>query len=207
MRDFRLYVILDNALTKKILKTAEDTLSAGADVIQFRFEGLTTKKAIDISKKLRSVAHKSKALFIVNNRLDIALASDADGVHLGQEDLPVSIARGIIGKQKIIGLSCHNRKEIISANRESVDYISIGPIFKTKTKPQYKPVGIGLLRQLDKINKINPVVVIGGIKISNLRRIIQSGIKRVAVCSAIIKSRDIYKTTNKFKKLVESPSA
>lgn len=202
MRDFHLYVILDNRITKQILKSAQDVVSAGADVIQFRFKDLATKQAIRISKQLKSIAHKRKARFIVNDRVDIAFASSADGVHLGQQDLPVRMARNLLGKNKIIGLSCHNRREIISAANEPIDYISIGPVFETPTKPQYHPIGTKLIGEFNRIFKRIPILAIGGITTSNLEIITGIGINRVAVCRAILKSKNIYQTTKKFKRLL-----
>ncbi len=132
---------------------------------------------------------KISKLFIINDSLDIACACGADGVHLGQEDFPLKLARKILGKHKIIGISCHNLAQAIKAQRQGADYIGIGPIFKTPTKPEYKAIGLKVLRELKNIIKI-PYFAIGNIDQSNIKEIIACKTKRIAVCRAILKAKD-----------------
>lgn len=131
-----------------------------------------------------------KALYIINDRLDIAQAARADGVHLGQDDLPVKAARAILGPHRIIGKSCHSLKQAIQAEREGVDYVSIGPIFKTPTKPGYRPAGLKVLRETCQRLKL-PIVAIGGINTDNIESVRKAGARLIAVVRAICKARDI----------------
>jgi len=153
-----------------------DKLSAKADVLKF---------AIKLAKYLAL----TKTLFIVNDYVDVAVACGADGVHLGQDDLSLKQARKILGKNKIIGLSCHNLRQALKAQKEGADYIGIGPIYMTVTKPEYKPIGLEVLRELK--GKINiPYFAIGDIHAGNIKEITAAGTKRVAVCRAILKTLD-----------------
>lgn len=135
---------------------------------------------------------KNKALYIINDRLDIAQSAQADGVHLGQDDLPVKAARAILGPHKIIGKSCHSLKQAIQAEREGVDYISIGPIFKTPTKPGYRPAGLKVLKETCHRLKI-PIVAIGGINMDNIKLVRNAGARLIAVVRAICKARNVAK--------------
>ncbi len=133
---------------------------------------------------------RGKTLFIVNDYLDIAVLSKADGLHLGQADLPLRQARSILGKDKIIGISCHNLRQALKAQKEGADYIGIGPVYATVTKPEYSPIGINILKQLKGKIKI-PYFAIGNINKSNIRKIVSAGARRVAVCRAILGSKNI----------------
>lgn len=135
---------------------------------------------------------KDKALYIINDRLDIAQSAQADGVHLGQDDLPVKAARAILGPQRIIGKSCHSLKQAIQAEREGVDYISIGPIFKTPTKPGYRPAGLKVLKETCRRLKL-PIVAIGGINTDNIKLVRNAGARLIAVVRAICKVRNTAK--------------
>lgn len=151
-----------------------DKFSAKADILKF---------AIKLAKHLAS----TKTLFVVNDYVDVAVACGADGVHLGQEDLSLKQARKILGKNKIIGLSCHSLPQALKAQKEGADYIGIGPIYATATKPEYKPIGLKTLRKLK--GKINiPYFAIGDIHAGNIKEIITSGARRIAVCRAILKA-------------------
>ena len=144
----------------------------------------------------RSTGHKIKkllkgknVLFIVDDRVDLACCLNADGVHLGQDDIRVDQARKILGKKKIIGFSTHSISQLRSAVKKDVDYISIGPIFSTPTKPDYKAVGLDLIKSAVSLTKI-PLVVIGGINEKNIKEIVEAGVQRVAVVRAILSSQD-----------------
>ena len=209
---FKLYCILDYATVapgKSIVTRAKEIIAGGADVVQLRFKpadyaGRKTKPQPNLGKVIkdaRRIAHlskKHKVLFIINDRVDIALSSDADGVHLGQEDLPVSYARKLLGGNKIIGISTHSVKEALKAQEQKADYISLGPIFKTPTKPEYSAQGLMLIRKLRTRLRV-PFLAIGGINLRNLEQILNAGAKRVAVVRAICKSKNIAKTIKQFK--------
>jgi len=185
------YLILDiPTLKERSLKYIYSIISSRhIDLIQLRDkQGAKSdllKLAIKLSKRLRG----SGTLFIVNDYVDLALASGADGVHLGQNDLSLKEARRILGKDRIIGISCHNLAQALKAQNEGADYIGIGPIYATVTKPEYKPIGLKTLRKLkDKIEI--PYFAIGDIRQGNIRKIISAGARRIAVCRAILKADD-----------------
>ena len=195
MRDFRLYVIIDKktSLCRKgrdLVYVAREAIAGGADVIQLRDKGSSDREIVEAGRAIRKAVGKDKAVFIVNDRPDIALAVGADGVHLGQDDIPVMAARSILGKDKIIGLSTHSLEQAAEAQNSGADYIGVGPIFSTPTKPDYKAVGLELIEKIKGINGI-PFVAIGGIDESNIGDIIAAGGLRVAVVRAVCSAEDI----------------
>lgn len=170
-------------LTLKEIVTS--ALRAGVRCIQYREKDKARRDIYREALILKKLTNEFGAAFIVNDYADIALAVNADGVNLGQEDLPLKETRKILGKGKIIGVSTHNIDEAIAAEAGGADYIGFGPIFHTATKDAGKPKGIAALREIKKLIKI-PVVAIGGINIENLRSVIDSGADAAAVSSAII---------------------
>jgi len=195
-----LYAIIDNLLRPSVSDTeiAEKILAGGAKILQLRGKGLSSKELLRQAREIRVLARKAGALFIVNDRADIALLSDADGVHLGQDDLPIAEARKILGKDRVIGISTHNIEQAIKAEYEGADYIGFGPIFETKTKADAEEAkGLQALREVKKSVNI-PVVAIGGIILENVVDVISAGPDAVAVISAIVKADDIEETTRRF---------
>jgi len=168
-------------------------------------ESLTDKELLKQAIKLRKITRTHKVLFIINNRIDIALLSNADGVHLGETDCSVRDARRILGSDKIIGATSHSIKEALDAQRNGADYISVGPMFSSPTKPHLKPAGFSYLKEVAKKIHI-PYVAIGGITASNLPVLLKTHKKlfkqplRVAVSSGILSSKDIYKETRRLRK-------
>lgn len=202
LKDSRLYLILDKPTCgakdeKTILKKA---LQGGVDIVQLRDKTSSTKTLMRTAQALKKIAHKLNIPFIINDRLDIALAINADGVHLGQDDLPVSAARKILGKKKIIGLSTHSLKEVKAAQKEPIDYIGFGPVFKTATKPDLAPKGIEMLKAALKASEL-PVFPIGGIEESTLSAIISKkiNITCAAVCRPICISNNPKQSAQKLK--------
>lgn len=172
----------ESCLTLK--ETVILALNAGVRCVQYREKDKSRRDIYREALMLRKLTNEFNAVFIVNDYIDIALAVNADGVHLGQEDLPLREARKILGK-KIIGISTHSIEQAIEAEQGGASYIGFGPIFHTATKDAGKPKGIGALREIKKNIKI-PVVAIGGINAENLESVIASGADAVAVSSAII---------------------
>lgn len=162
----------------------EELCAGGADVIQFRDKTLLAGELVRLGKRLVMITRKAGVLLIVNDRPDVALAIDADGVHLGQDDLPVAVARQILGSSKLIGRSTHNLSQALQAETDEADYIAVGPLFATPTKPDYPPVGLGLIREVQARVRV-PVVVIGGIDAANLDQVLEAGAVRVAVVRAV----------------------
>jgi thiamine-phosphate pyrophosphorylase len=200
MREFRLYAITDRLCSRsKDLEEIADSLArGGADIIQLREKLLSTKELIRVGLKVRKITRRYGALLIVNDRVDVAYAIDADGIHLGQDDLSLKFARMIFNKKKIIGLSTHSLTQAISAQRLNADYIGVGPVFVTPTKPEYRPVGLKLVNKVNKAVKV-PFVAIGGINEENLEYVIKAGASRVAVVRALMNVNNIYNATKSFK--------
>ncbi|HYA31419.1 MAG TPA: thiamine phosphate synthase [Thermodesulfovibrionales bacterium] len=172
-------------------------LDAGAGWIQYREKEKNRREAYYEAVKLRGMTRKAGALFVVNDHADIALAVDADGLHLGQDDLPLNEARRVVGK-RIIGISTHSLPEAILAQEEGADYIGFGPVFRTSTKDAGEPKGVELLHEIRRHVKI-PVVAIGGISLENLSSVLDAGADGVAVASAIFRG-NIHENVRSFMK-------
>lgn len=200
MKNFKLYAIIDRKTCGKrnLVYVAKEAIAGGADVIQLRDKEANAGELIKLGRTLRNLTRRHRILFIINDRPDIAKAVDADGVHLGQDDLPIETARSILGKDKIIGLSTHSVSQAQDAQRSGADYISVGPIFATPTKPEYKAVGVDLIKKIRNKIKI-PFVVIGGINESNIDEVLTAGAKRVAVVRAVCGARDIRRAAKHLK--------
>lgn len=192
MKDFKLYVIVDKKACgqRDLVYVAKEAIAGGADVIQLRDKEAATKTLIENGRSIRALTRKTEVLFIINDRSDIAKAVDADGVHLGQDDLPIEVARSILGRGKIIGLSTHSLLQAKAAQKNGADYIGVGPIFTTPTKPEYKAVGVDLIKKVRGEIEI-PFVAIGGIDESNIDEILAAGASRVAVVRAVCGAKDI----------------
>lgn len=162
-----------------------NVLKAGIKFIQYREKDKTRRQLYEEALELRRLTHSFNATLIINDHADIALAVDAEGVHLGQEDLPLKEARKIMGR-KIVGISTHNIKQAKAAEAGGADYIGFGPIFHTTTKDAGIPVGVDNLRII-KQNVNIPVIAIGGINLDNIESVINAGADAVAVATAILK--------------------
>lgn len=186
----RLYLILDKpTFGQRSLENIYSALKGKIGLIQLRDKQSTKALVLDLAIKLSKRLNRSKTLFIVNDYVDVAIASGADGLHLGQDDLSIKDARRILGKDKIIGISCHNLAQALKAQSQGADYIGIGPIYATATKPEYKPIGLEILRQVKGKIKI-PYFAIGDIHSGNITGVVASGAGRIAVCRAILKAAD-----------------
>lgn len=193
------YLILQPEFIKDdIFTLTKKFLDIGIKIIQYRNKTATTKKFYLDALKLRKIC--KDATFIINDRVDIALAVGADGVHIGEKDLPLDVVRKILGEKRIIGFSTHSLKEAIKAQNIGADYISIGPIFKTTTKADaHKPVGLEILEKIRKRIKI-PIVAIGGINLENAKKIISYKVDAICSISEVFKS-DPVNTAKKFQEL------
>jgi len=181
-------------------------LNSGIDIIQLRDKKGEKKDLLKLAKKISAFFLKSKTLFIVNDYPDIAIESGADGLHLGQDDLSFVEARKILGKNKIIGLSCHSIEQAREAQELGADYIGIGPIYATVTKPEYKPIGLEALCRLKGQIKI-PYFAIGDIHHGNIKGVILSGSRRAAFCRAILNSPDPAKSALQLKEILKNDAA
>ncbi|MFC1482776.1 thiamine phosphate synthase [Candidatus Margulisiibacteriota bacterium] len=172
------------------LKKARFTLRRGCKVIELRDKKSIKKKVLKKAKQFRKLTRRYKAYLIINDYLDIALLSDADGVHLGQYEIPIQEARKILGEGKIVGRTTHSYRQARGAEKEGADYVGFGPLYKTPTKPDYKPIGLRGIKKVVKKLKI-PVFCIGGINESTVDDVINAGGRNVAVVRGYRKVKEI----------------
>jgi thiamine-phosphate pyrophosphorylase len=188
-----LYVILDPSvcLGRSLRDVLTQSAAAGAGIFQYRNKTTSMKEAYAEALILKKTAAGAGVLFIVNDRCDLALAVDADGVHLGQDDLPFAYARRLMGPGKLIGLSTHRADQVKEADQLRPDYIGFGPIFTPSSKRDHDPVvGLEGLRQVRPLTKL-PIFAIGGIQVDQVQAIRQAGADGVAVISAVLKAADV----------------
>lgn len=191
------YVILDPSVVKGIpLKVAEDVLAGGARIIQWRDKVRDKGDQIIECEYLRGLCDQYEAFFIINDHVDLAIASRADGVHLGQHDLPVNIARTLLGPNMIIGKSNALVNEALEAQSQGSDYVAVGAIFPTQTKSNTRPAGLETLTRVRQIVSC-PIVAIGGIKESNAAKVIEAGADSIAVITAVLHTDDPRKATRR----------
>jgi len=204
LKESHLYVIIDKKISGKrsIFSIANKIKTQGADIIQLRDKGSEKETIIRDALGLRRLLLNTQNLFIINDYLDVAKIVDSDGIHLGQDDASIGIARRILGKDKIIGVSCHNLKQAIQAQNRGADYISIGPIYPSLTKPEYRSIGLDLIKKLKGKIKI-PFFVIGGINQDNINEILLFGAKRIALCRAILQAKNISSSVKAFSKILQ----
>ena len=195
-----LYLILDSQASRArpLVEVLKEAASAGARIFQFRDKTSSPLEMYRQATHLREVAAGLGVLFLVNDRCDIALAVDADGVHLGQEDLPLNLARSLLGPGKLIGISAHRADQVTEATRGGADYIGFGPIFQTTSKPDHEPVvGLTGLREIRALTPL-PVFAIGGVSTGSVEQAVAAGADGVAVISAIMDTADIAGTVRAF---------
>jgi thiamine-phosphate pyrophosphorylase len=167
----------------------EAVCKGGADAVQLREKGLPAKELIRLAKDLQSICDRYGAFFLLNDRVDVALAANVDGVHLGQEDVPARFARELLGHRKLLGVSCHSTAQALAAHGDGADYVSCGPLFATPTKPGRPAVGLDLITQYKRIVRA-PFVAIGGVDTSNVDEIVRLGADRVAVVRYVCAAPD-----------------
>ncbi|WP_434509611.1 thiamine phosphate synthase [Desulfitobacterium sp. AusDCA] len=191
-----------HSLGRSNIKVAQDILGAGVKILQYREKNKKAKQMFEECLILREMTREAGALFIVNDYLDIALAVDADGVHVGQDDLPVPCVRKIVGPSKIIGVSTHSPEQAQKAVTDGADYIGVGPIYATQTKTDVcAPVGLEYLRYVaENINL--PFVAIGGIKKHNLAEVLRNGARTIALVTEIVGSPDIKGTIHELQQII-----
>jgi thiamine-phosphate pyrophosphorylase len=165
------------------IKVARSACEGGARIIQYRDKESSRKDMLRISDEIREITRKFNSLFIVNDFIDIALMSQADGVHLGQDDIPIVRAREMTPRDFIIGVSTHSLEQAIEAEKNGADYIGIGPVFATPTKDNYSPIGLSVVEQVIKNVNIS-VVAIGGLNLENLDGLIEIGVRNAAILRA-----------------------
>jgi thiamine-phosphate pyrophosphorylase len=204
-RSLALYVIPDRKMGKgrDLLTQARSALAGGATAIQLRDKELPGRDLYELAVRMKALCSEYGALFIVNDRLDVALAADCDGVHLGQEDLPVSAARRIVPPGFIIGASAHTPEEALKAERDGADYLGAGAVYPTGSKGDAHTIGIEGFRRVVKSTKL-PVVAIGGIDAKNTREVIAEGACGISVISAVVSQEDIEAAARSLRRTVDS---
>ncbi len=183
----RIHVLTDTALQDRFthLELARLAVRGGADVVQFRQKQGATRELIETARGMRAVCREAGVAFVVNDRIDVAMASDADGVHLGQEDFPIPLAREILGPERIIGGSASDPEEAGICVEEGADYVGFGPVFPTASKDDAGPVsGLEVLRELAETCPV-PIVAIGGINEDNTADVMNAGAHGIAVISSV----------------------
>jgi thiamine-phosphate pyrophosphorylase len=191
--EFDLYVVTGPAQSRGrgFEEVVRDALAGGAGAIQLRAKELVTRETLEVAKNLRALTADTGSLFVVNDHVDVALACGADGVHLGQNDLPIPEARRIVGPDLILGASCHSLEQALRAEGEGADYVNVGPIFATQTKVGgVAPVGVELIRTVkDRLGV--PQTCMGGINAGNVAQVVRAGAERIAVVSAVVGAADV----------------
>jgi thiamine-phosphate pyrophosphorylase len=193
----RFHVITDTELQNRFshLELAGMAIAGGADTVQFRQKEGTTRKMIETARDMKNLCASAGVVFIVNDRLDVALASDADGVHLGQEDFPIPLAREILGENKIFGGSAVTMEEAQKCLEEGADYVGFGPVYPTASKADAGPVtGLDLMKEV--VDKVRlPLIAIGGVNRENTPELIRAGAHGIAVISAVCCRKDPERAT------------
>ena len=203
--NYELYIITDQRIShgKSHLEVAAAAISGGATVIQFRDKEIRNSEAIEVCHKIHKLTREKGIPFIVNDRVEVARAVDAEGVHLGQEDMSFSSARKILGKEKIIGVSVETVGQALKAAKGGADYLGVGPIYPTATKVDAgEALGVARLREIKKAVNL-PVVAIGGINEENLEEVLKVGADGVAIISAVVGAPDITQACRKLKNKIE----
>jgi len=200
----RLYVILDPVQVpeRPITDVCDVLLEAGVRLIQYRHKAATARQLFETAVALAARVRQAQGMFIVNDRSDVARAAGADGVHVGQDDLPVEMARAIVGAGKLVGCSTHSLDQVILADSTSADYVAYGPVFATQSKEQPEPlVGLEGLRRARAATR-KPLVAIGGITLERAPEVLGAGADAVAVIADVLKAPDIGARARDFLKAV-----
>lgn len=201
----RLYGILDLGYVElsKALSVAEQMIDGGVDLIQLRAKGRDLAQISKIAAELHPITQERGVPLIINDHPEIAASIGAEGVHLGQDDLPIAEVRTIVGSDCVVGKSTHSLDQAIRAFYEGADYIGFGPIFATPTKPDYVPVGLNEIQKVHEAVRI-PIFCIGGIKLDNLPDVLAAGARRVVIVSGLLQAPDAAEYARSAKKLLTS---
>jgi thiamine-phosphate pyrophosphorylase len=194
------YFITDAALSRSgNISDVENALAAKVRIVQYRAKGVSTRTMLAEAAALKKLCRGAK--FLVNDRVDVALAVGADGVHLGQEDLPIEVARELLGPEKIIGITVGTLEEALTAARQGADYLGVSPIFFTRTKADAgPPAGLSLLRAIRKAVSL-PLAAIGGITLANAAEVIAAGADMICAISEVVTHPEVCGQVEKFQKL------
>lgn len=201
--NYKLYLVTDRDMLKNVdLYTAvEEAIKGGVTLVQLREKDITTQNFYKTAVEIKKVTDKYNVPLIINDRMDIALAANTAGLHVGQDDMPCIIARKLLGNDKILGVSARTLEEAIKAEKDGADYIGVGAVFPTSTKGDAKAVSIELLKKIKESVSI-PVVAIGGINEKNASLLKTANIDGISVISSILGKEDIRGAAETLKKLM-----
>ena len=203
--DYSLYLVTDAGLStgRSHRQIVEAAVRGGVTVVQYREKNASTRRMIEEALELCQLCRTFGVPFIVNDRLDVALAVDADGLHVGQDDMPAALARKLIGPGKLLGVSVENDAQLFTALDDGADYVGASPIFATPTKPDApQPMGLQGLQELARHASI-PIVAIGGINASNAAEVLRSGASGLAVVSAIVAAEDVEGAARGLRQIID----
>jgi thiamine-phosphate pyrophosphorylase len=206
--DFDLYFITDRGLSRKgVLEDVESAIRGGVRIVQYREKELPTKRMVEEAKELAKICKYNSVIFIVNDRLDVALASGADGIHIGPDDIDFRMARKILGDGKIIGVTVSSLEDAKKFEGLGADYVSLSPVFATSTKKDAgKPIGTEVLGEAKDSLGI-PFMAIGGITRENLPEVLDVGCRRVCMISAILAKDDVEEEVRKIRRIINGNTA
>lgn len=202
--DLSLYLVTDKSDdVEKFLRTIEEAIKGGVSVVQIREKTADTLDFYNLALKVKRITTQYNVPLIINDRVDVALAIDADGVHVGQSDMPCDVTRKLVGPDKIVGVSAATIEEAKNAEKDGADYIGTGAVFPTATKDDAPKITKKDLKEI--VDSINiPVVAIGGITLDNAHELTDTGIKGLSVVSAIMSSDDPKKSSEKLLNIFNS---
>ena len=192
MKELKLYLVTDSDILRgrDFYNCIEEALKGGVTMLQLREKNASGKEFLEKAIKIRELTKKYNVKFIINDRVDIAMLCDADGVHVGQSDIPANKVRELIGEDKIVGVSARTVEEALTAKENGADYLGVGAMFTTRTKLDAKSVSIEKLKEIKELIKL-PVVAIGGLSLSNIDKLKECNVDGYAVVSAILGAENI----------------
>ncbi|MDD4601808.1 Thiamine-phosphate synthase [bioreactor metagenome] len=201
--DYRLYLVTDREIigSKSFYASIEQAIDGGVTFLQLREKSISSREFYQLAQSVKKIAVRFNIPLVINDRLDIALAVDADGVHVGQSDLPVEVARQLLGPNKIIGVSASQVDEALAAEQGGADYLGVGAIFPTGTKTDARLVSLTELEKIKQIVNI-PVVAIGGINEENAAAVMDTGIDGISVVSAILAKENTKQASAKLLEII-----
>lgn len=206
--DFSLYLITDRQQTlgRPLIPLIDDALRAGLQAMQIRERDLETRDVLTLSEEVRTLTRRHRGLCFINDRLDVALAIGADGVHLRADSMPVAVARRLLGANRYVGVSAHSADEAIAAGGEGADFVVLGPVYDTPSKRAYgSPIGLRPLEEAS-LRCAVPIFAVGGISVARVREVRQAGAFGVAVISSVLTAPDVGSATAQLlNALAESP--
>lgn len=201
--DYSLYLVTDRKLLgeRDLVQSIELAIQGGVSLVQLREKSVSSREFLELAFRVKEITSRYKIPLIINDRLDIALAVEADGLHVGQDDLPMLKARELLGPDKIIGVSARTLAEALLAQEQGADYLGVGAIFKTSTKTDALEVSLEQLENIKKAVSI-PVVAIGGINLENVRQVMATGVDGVSVVSAILAQDNILMAAGQLREIL-----